>query len=192
MATATSLGTEQLDVILGLQLTVAWAGEKAAEPERLGWWNTDLTDANAGGDLFTRLLPKTAAWAGLQMAREAAIRADAQARSRLANPDTAQTLFHFGFEVDEALRDRLAHHKRHGHVPQEVLSAAWGVGESWDAEAFSRFLTALGSPKTEDTPAGRRVKKAPTDVVEAARTLAAALMPLAKVYPLPFADLKAE
>ena len=39
----------QLDEILALQLTVAWAGEAAGEPPRLGWWKTDLVDKEGGG-----------------------------------------------------------------------------------------------------------------------------------------------
>ena len=108
---------DTLDAILGLQLTVAWAGERAAEPERLGWWDTDLVDEAAGGDLFARLVPRTAAWAGLELAREAAKRVDAAAREKLATPDDWVSLYHFGFQLDEALNDRLAHHKRLGAAP---------------------------------------------------------------------------
>lgn len=184
---------EQLDLILALQLTVAWAGEKACEPERLGWWDTDLIDEAAGGDLFARLLPRTAAWAGFEMAREAAIRADAAARGRLAKPDQALTLFHFGFEWDEALRDRLAHHKRHGQSPAGVFAAGpvWGVGKAWSEADFAGFLKGLGEVKVEDTPAGRKLKKVAGQSAEAARALATALVPLGKAYPLPFAELAA-
>jgi hypothetical protein len=51
------LTPNQLDELLALQLTVAWAGEAAGEPTRLGWWKTDLVDAQGGGDLFARLTP---------------------------------------------------------------------------------------------------------------------------------------
>ena len=37
---------------------------------RLGWWDCDLVDADAGGDLFARLLPRTARWAALKAARD--------------------------------------------------------------------------------------------------------------------------
>ena len=59
----------QLDEILALQLTVAWAGEAGGEPGRLGWWKSDLVDRKGGGDLFTRLVPRTAPWAGLILVR---------------------------------------------------------------------------------------------------------------------------
>src|SRR6187455_1033423 len=52
-----------LDEILSLQLAVAWAGEAAGEPARLGWWKSDLVDGEGGGDLFARLVPRTAKWA---------------------------------------------------------------------------------------------------------------------------------
>ncbi|NRA34740.1 MAG: BREX-6 system BrxE protein [Polyangiaceae bacterium] len=187
----TAPDTQQLDAILALQLTVAWAGEVAAEPKRLGWWDTDLVDEAAGGDLFSRLLPKTAAWAGLQMAREAAIRTDATGRARLAKPDAANTLFHFGFELDEALQDRLEHHKRHASVPGEVLSAGWGVESSWDKKQFAKFLGGLEGSKVEDNPAGRKLKSG-ADPAETAQRLTAALLPLSAEYPLPFADMQGQ
>ncbi len=180
-----SFATHTLDTILALQLTVGWAGEKAADPERLGWWNTDLTDEMAGGDLFARLLPKTAVWAGLELAREAALRADLAARSKLAQPDGVRTLFHFGFALDEALADRLAHHKRHSADPAVVFGDVWGVRSVWEQARVEQFLRGLGKPSVEETPAGRRLKKLPEEPLEAARALASALLPLGDVYPLP-------
>ena len=59
------------DDILALQLTIAWAGETAGDPPRLGWWKSDLVDREGGGDLFARLVPKTAEWAGLGLVRDA-------------------------------------------------------------------------------------------------------------------------
>lgn len=183
-----------LDAILGLQLTVAWAGERAAEPERLGWWETDLVDEMAGGDLFARLVPRTAAWAGLELAREAARRVDAAARQKLATPDGWVSLFHFGFQLDEALDDRLAQHKREGTAPEEVLAAAWGVRQSWDPAALEAFLRGdHGKAKlTSDEPAGRKLKKVPSEPEAAARALAASLVPLADAYPLPFGAMPKE
>ena len=178
-----------LDTILALQLTVGWAGEKAEAPERLGWWNTDLTDEMAGGDLFARLLPKTASWAGLELARQAAMRADRAARSKLAHPDQVWTLFHFGFELDEAIQDRLEHHKRHAGHPSVAFEKVWGVRESWDQASLERFLAELGKPSVEETPAGRRLKKVPESALEAARALAGALLPLGDRYPLPHGSL---
>lgn len=186
-----SIDTKDLDTILALQISVGWAGEKAAEPQRLGWWDTDLTDAMAGGDLFSRLLPKTATWAGLEMARQAALRADQTAREKLAQPDKVWTLYHFGFELDEALQDRLEHHKKHTHSPAEVFGEHWGVADSWSKDDFEAFLAKLGSTKVEETPAGRKVKKVSPQPAEAARTLAAALAPLGAAYPLPHADAEA-
>jgi hypothetical protein len=178
---------EKLDTILGLQLTVAWAGERAGEPERLSWWNSDLTDDAAGGDFFKRLLPRTAAWAGLEVAREAAIRTDRAARAALPNPDRVWSLFHFGFALDEALRDRLEHHKRHQHEPGQVLSGAWGVAKRWDRAAFTQFVKAMGSGKAKETPAGRELTRVESEPTAAARALAAALLPLSDKYPLPYA-----
>jgi hypothetical protein len=38
---------DRLGVILALQFTIAWAGEGRCVPPRLGWWQTDLVDAEA-------------------------------------------------------------------------------------------------------------------------------------------------
>ena len=107
----TELDDTTLDHILALQITVAWAGEGLCEPKRLGWWKTDLVDELGGGDLFGRLLPKTAKWAALEAVRQAGIATDKQARAKLANPANVRTLFFWGFTIDEKLKDRLAVHK---------------------------------------------------------------------------------
>jgi hypothetical protein len=66
------LSNEDLDQILAIQFSVAWAGESGGDPPRLGWWQSDLIDAETGGDFFARLLPRTHAWAGLSLARRGA------------------------------------------------------------------------------------------------------------------------
>ena len=185
-ATPTS---EHLDAILALQLTVAWAGEAAGEPSRLGWWKSDLVDPEGGGDLFARLVPKTAAWASLALVREAARRVDETARSKLAAPDQAWTLFHFGFATDERLADRLAWHRSHQHDPKEVLGEHFRVGMDWDQREFEKHLAALAKPKVSVTPAGRKLELAATSPEEAALLLAAALLPLAPAYPMPFIEV---
>jgi hypothetical protein len=187
LAGASSTSPEDLDYVLGLQISVAWAGEQGGEPARLGWWKTDLVDQEAGGDLFGRLLPRTAAWAGLQAAREAAIRRDLELRRKLAAPDRACTLFHFGFAVDERLRERLVHHKRHGHSPREAIGLR--VADRWDKKAFEDFAAAQGTAKTEVIPGARKLKKVAGSLREQAGQLAAALLPLSDAYPLPFVEV---
>jgi len=184
----TPLELKDIDAILGLQLTVAWAGERSVEPQRLNWWNTDLTDQEAGGDLFARIRPRTTYWAGLEMATEAAFRTSIAARSRLAEADQTCTLFHFGFLIDEAIQDRFEHHKRHSHVPTEVFSATWGIRPSWDKEALETFLSGLGPASWKESPAGREVTGGASDLSATARALAAALLPLAAQYPLPYTN----
>lgn len=192
MRSDSPLSPEDLDHILGLQITVAWAGEAGGEPPRLGWWKTDLVDEAAGGDLFRRLLPRTAAWAGLQSVREAAIRKDGELRRKLADPDRARTLFHFGFVVDEQIRERLAHHKRHGRAPSEALGQALAVAERWNAGAFEAFVGGLGAVKADVIPGARKLKKPAESVREQAAQLTAALLPLTETYPLPFVELRDE
>ena len=121
MMTATSMtvpiAVTDLDDILAIQLSVAWAGEGRCEPRRLGWWDTDLIDPRGGGDLMARLLPRTAAWAGLEAVREAAMRVDRKARGALPDPDKVRTLYFLGFAIDEQLGDRLRQLKLGGQLP---------------------------------------------------------------------------
>ena len=187
---------DDLDHSLALQLTVAWAGEALSVPARLGWWRTDLVDEEGGGDLLGRLLPRTHRWAALESAREAARRADAKARSKLADPDAAITLYHWGFERDEQLDERLAHHKRHANAadpqtdPSAVLGDALGIFASFDAGTFEAFLQGLpGRASFETVPGGRKLKgKRPEFDAELCDILVAALLPFADSYPMPFAN----
>lgn len=179
----------ELDEILALQLTVAWAGESAGEPKRLGWWKSDLIDPEGGGDLFARLTPMTAVWASLGLARKAAIRVDAAARGKLAHGDRVWSLFHFGFAIDEQLCDRLVWHRNHRSTPTEVLGRHFLVGTVWSTPSFLMLLEQLGKPKIQVTPSGRQLAASRKTPIETARLLAAALAPLPNAYPLPFAEL---
>lgn len=182
------LSPSDLDQILALQLTIAWAGEAAGEPPRLRWWPSDLVDPEGGGDLFLRLLPKTAPWASLALVREAARRVDEAARDKLARKDAVRSLFHLGFAVDEQLDDRLAQHRRARRPPSEVLGPRLLSGGPWSKAAFESLLGDLGKPKVEVTPAGRKVEVKSSSPVEAAALLASALLPLSASYPLPFSE----
>ena len=187
----------ELDDILALQLSVAWAGERAGEPARLGWWSSDLVDDLGGADLFHRLVPRTAAWASLILVRKVAQRIDEEQRTKLANADAVWTLFRFGFAVDEQLAERLAHHRSHQHVPAEVLGSRFLVGD-WSKGRFVEALTALGHPgegapgkkasRVEITPGGRHVHATVRSPALAAPLLAAALVPLADAYPMPYVE----
>lgn len=125
-----------LDAILALQFTVAWAGETG----RLGWWQTDLCDPDGGGDFLRRLAPQMAAWAGLKLVREAARRVDERARRQIAGGDGALTLFHFGYDIDEQLTDQLDEHRRKQHVPAEVLGPTFLAGAPWSLERLAQAL----------------------------------------------------
>jgi hypothetical protein len=184
------LTPNQLDSILALQLSIAWAGEAAGEPARLGWWKSDLVDGEGGGDLFVRLVPRTAAWASLWLVREAARRVDDVARQKLSDGDRVWTLFHFGFAVDEQLTDRLAYHRHHEHSPAEVLGPRYIVGSGWSRGTFETMLGKLGQPKVQVTPSGRKLETKEASAAELAPLLAAALLPLGPAYPLPFAEAR--
>ena len=181
------LTSTQLDEILALQLTIAWAGEAAGDPARLGWWKTDLVDREGGGDLFVRLVPKTAAWASLFLVRNAARIVDEAARKKLEKGDTVWSLFHFGFAIDEALGDRLSFHRQHLHETS-VLGPRFAVGGAWSKAKLEATLKALGKPKVEEVPNGREVTGTGASAPEAAALLAAALVPLGATYPLPYIE----
>jgi hypothetical protein len=178
-----------LDTLLALQLTVAWAGEGRCEPRRLGWWQTDLVDEAGGGDFLARLLPRTHAWASLEAVREAARRADDEARRSMATRDSVRTLFFLGFDLDERLAERLAAHKRSGKPPHEALSFPVSLVSTFSADALADALRVPGveTAAYAVVPSGRQLKGAPPSAPELlVRNLAAALLPFPERYPLPF------
>jgi len=177
--------TATLDDLLAAQILVAWAGETAEEPRRLGWWRADLVSTYGGQDLFQRLLPQTWAWAVLQAVREAARRADAAARSRHHDPDSIRSLFHLGFEIDEHVEERLAALKRSGQVPRDVLPALALIDEGWSAERFTAWVGEHGAVRSTAEPVGRRIRGPEPELPELVRLLVAALLPLGETYPLP-------
>jgi hypothetical protein len=186
----TALTDTSLDAILAVQFTVAWAGEGRCQPKRLGWWDTDLIDEAGGGDFLARLLPQTHAWASLEAVREAARRADAKARGKMADPDKMWTIFFLGFELDEQVGDRLAALKREGRRPAEALPLSVPLTADFSKEKLIAALQG-GDAAFTVVPGGRQLKGAKPSAPEgAARRLAAALVPLADQYPLPFYKLE--
>ena len=182
-----------IDHLLAAQLSVAWAGEARCVPPRLGWWQTDLTDPAGGGDFFARLLPRTQAWASLEAVREAARRIDEQGRRGLAEPDLVRTLFFQGFDLDERVSERLAELKRAGLVPSAALRLIVPLDAPFSKEGLAEAMRGAGrKPAYEIVPGGRQLKGAFPDALElAAQTLAAALVPFAERYPMPFYRVKA-
>jgi hypothetical protein len=185
-ATPPTLDRDALDQILTLQLLLAWAGEGKTDPPRLGWWRTALSDEFGGEDLFKRLTPRTWRWAVLEAARAAARKTDAEARAQAADRDHLRSLYHFGFELDEQLDDRLAELKRSGREPVEALPDLAPVGAAWDPDGLRARLATLGAPELAPSSVGRRLKgELPADPVAAARLLAAAHAPFEPGYPAP-------
>jgi hypothetical protein len=184
---------EVLDAVLAVQLTIAWAGEGRCSPPRLNWWGTDLVDESGGGDFLKRLLPQTHAWAALEAVREAARRVDERARGTMAHPDRMRTLFFLGFEIDEQVDDRLAALKRQGSAPAVSLPLPLQLTADFSPEALVGALRGLqsGDAPFEVVPGGRQLKGERPEGPEAlVRRLAAALVPLADQYPLPFFRLE--
>ena len=185
------LSPETLDAVLALQLTVAWAGEQNSRPARLGWWRTDILDEAGARDLLSRLTPRTSEWAALEAVREAARRVDERTRLGSATPDRIVTLFHFGFELDEHLNERLAEHKRSAATPTDVLGKLWGQTTHFEAAAFESWCKKTGPrPKAEDAPEGRRLVAPPDERLELARAFVSALVPFPSEYPMPHARVE--
>lgn len=182
-----------LDEILAVQITVSWAGERG-EPQRLAWWNSDLVDRDAGGDLLRRLLPRTGRWAALASVREVARRADAIGRQKLGDPDQVRTLYALGFELDERLDERLRDLKRQD-APVDTLP--WPV--SLDRDVLADLRVAFrhgtgGAPPFDVVAGGRQLKVAPEGATLAVKHLAAVLFAgdtVAREYPLAFYRTKA-
>jgi hypothetical protein len=108
----------------------------------------------------------------------------------MADPDKMRTIFFLGFEVDEQLGDRLSALKRAGTPPSKALPLALSLTADFVQE---KLLTALqgGDATFTVVPGGRQLKGAMPDAPDAlVRRLAAALVPLAEQYPLPFYKVK--
>lgn len=84
--------------ILTLRTIVARAGEK----ESLGWWDSDAL-SSAGSYILQRLFPRSAAWAGIRLAIEAAT---IRHRATLGD-QPALSLFRLGEEWDSLVKGRL-------------------------------------------------------------------------------------
>lgn len=180
-----------LDEILAMQITLAWAGERG-EPQRLNWWNTDLVDDAAAGDLFARLTPRTARWAALASVREVARRADAAGRNALGDPDLVRSAFAMGYALDERLDDRLRELTRRG-APLDALP--WPVSLERFSLTDLRAAFRANAAEYLVVAGGRQLKTAPTDApVLAVRHLCAANLAgdaASEKYPLAFYRVKA-
>jgi hypothetical protein len=188
MTTLSKPSTQTLDAVLSFQFLVGWAGEGLSEPKRLDWWRTDLVDQGGGGDLLHRLLPKTHEWAAFCAVRQAAIQVDRQQRQEVANSDAVRTLFFWGFEINEALSDRLADHKRLGQSVSEVLALPMDLAAKFSADAFADTVRIPGQvAEFKVVPGGRELAgNMPESLELRAQKLVAALVPLAESYPMPF------
>jgi hypothetical protein len=172
------MDNERLDEILSLQLVIAWAGEVSTDAPRLGWWRSPMCDEFGGEDLMQRLAPRTWRWAVLEAARAAARRVDDRLRSAAENPDHLQTLFRLGFAVDEALDERLLELKQSEAAPRDVFPDLKPLQEQWSRESLAAWLSERGAAQHTATATGRRLAGAtPADPCDAARQLAAALLP---------------
>jgi hypothetical protein len=182
------ISNSDLDTILALQVTMAWAGEGLSEPKRLDWWKTDLIDKEGGGDLFKRLLPKTHMWASLDAARNAAIHVDTQARLSMAKPDKIRTLFFWSFEMDEKIQGRLDYHRHRSKLPTDALPISVNIYSPFNKAELEEAIRIPGQKMNfKIVPGGRELIGPLPDLLELkARHLTFALLPFEKNYPAPF------
>ena len=178
---------DELDEVLILQLAIAWAGEADTDPKRMGWWRTGMCDEYGGEDLLKRLVPKTWQWAVLESVRAAAKKVDDRARNQSEDPDNLITLYRLGFEIDEQLDERLLELKQSGVPLKDSFPELAELFETWSEDRLKAWLGKLGEAGYSATATGRRLKgAAPKDSGTVARQLAAALLPLAGDYALPY------
>lgn len=183
----TRLTDSTLDHILTWQVLVAWAGEGHCDPVRLGWWRTDLVDEYGGGDLFQRIFPKTHSWASLEAVRQAAIQTDQDNRMKMAQPDRIQTLFFWGFSMDEQLSDRLAEHKQRSDAPEDCLKLPMDFNQEFSRLKFEECMHLNSTVKLNIVPDGRELLGMGTLSPELqVQNLVSALLPLSERYPMPF------
>ena len=72
-------------------------------------------------------------------------------------------------------------------VHVEALAFPFPLDSAWNADAFATYLRAFGEEKPSVTPTGRQLKgPTPDDPIVVVKRLAAALLPFADQYPLPF------
>lgn len=187
----TSFSDSTLDMILALQITVAWAGEGLCDPPRLNWWRTDLYDELGGGDLFRRLMPKTHLWASLEAIRQAAIRYDQLERLKTADSEQIRTLFYWGFIVDQLLSDRLMNHKLSSADPIEVLNFPIDLKAPFEKPSFEEAIRIPNHPiDFKVVSIGRELSGTIPESYELqAKRLIAGLLPLSDKYPMPFFHL---
>jgi len=180
--------THQIDRIVAIQFIVAWAGESAEEPERLGWWQSDLVDQIGGGGFLKRLLPGTHQWASLQSVRKIAQKVDSKARLQLPNPDLVRTIFFWGFDIDHRIEDRIRHLKAEQVAPQDALELPFELGSDWSEDTFLNYLNELDVDGSYTEKREGRELKNPEhgSQVEAIKQLAKALAPFQASYQLPY------
>ena len=180
--------SEELDRILELQFIVAWAGEGGGTEPRQPWWDTNWIDEYGGADLLSRMVPRTAAWAQYEMAREAARRVDMKGLNKQASAQSIRSIFNLGPALDTELRERLFELKTSGTDPLGTLPGL-AMTRNWSADAFEAFIGELGDQRNfEPEPFGLRLRgESPDTPVELIRQLAHGLTPLTDAYPRPYA-----
>jgi hypothetical protein len=172
-----------LDHVLALQFTVAWLGEGHG---RRNWWRSGLVDQDGGLDFFERVAPCRPAWIALDAARRAATAVDGSLRRR-SGVHRLRTLFHFDFEINERLEQRLIDLRAEGGDPFDRLALPFRPDTERETDAAVAFLSdqTATEPVYAPSPSGRELPGPPPAALDrAASVLAATLVPPADGYPM--------
>jgi hypothetical protein len=169
---------ESLRQVAQLRTHIAWLGESG----KMGWWETDALDADAGGAMLRGILPKTSAWAALQVAWASA----AVVEGRLVTLASAITLFRMTPAVDARVLAWLRGQKHSGESAEGLVPTTGGDHPT-AADAFTAWSlvppqvakaarSVVVPPGAQTIPLGHVARDSlstPTGLVAAAQRLAA-------------------
>ena len=104
-----------------------------------------------------------------------------------------RTLFNLGFRIEEQLETRISILKAMEASPQPAIPLQWLTGAPFYPDALTKLLESLPPrPRYTAVLGGRELAGAELHrPLTLARQLAAALLPLAERYPMPFARASA-
>lgn len=119
-----------LDRWLTAQSIIAGVGEKS----RMGWWETD-SHGKATSLVLSRLFPRTASWASIQLS----ILGAAAEHRRCVPSIPAITLFDLGEAVNRELADLLLHRKQ----MQEAIGLADSLMDQWSRQSGEQLVSKL-------------------------------------------------
>lgn len=169
---------ESLRHVAQLRSHIAWLGESG----RMGWWETDALEPDAGGEMLRGIFPKTARWAALQVAWASA----AVVEARLVPLPNTITLFRLTPTVDARVLAWLRGQKHSGDSTEGLVPAgkaehatpadafsAWSLVSSQAAKGAKNTIVAPGAHTVPLGTVARDSLNTPGGLTAAAGRLAA-------------------